>query len=155
MAIKASKLDHMEPVYTWVADDGSNIHIASRLLRDWCMKRQPRVELMPVDHDFAASFLRENTVDPMRVLQLSVECDLGIRKLDPIILCQRGTYTHGLPDVMLVDGHHRYVLAAMKEWPVIPCYNLIPHQWKRFRVVDCPDVTKDQLAASPITQRNY
>lgn len=165
MATKSSSLPLGYPVYTWVADHcGTNIHIDAKRLREWVIKRKPKQHITPVDPEFAAGFIANNAVDPIRVLQLMVEVEMGARKLDPIILCQLETdklealglkFSHKPPDAILVDGRHRYTIAAIKKWPFIPCHLLQVQQWWRFRITGHPDFTQEVLKAAPLGQRNY
>jgi len=161
MAIHYKTVPSGTAIYTWIDQTtGENWHVHVPLLREYIAKRQASakpfdVKLAPVDESFARTFLDDNSVDLQRVIQLGVEVTSGKRKLDPIILCERGTYTNGNPDVLLVDGHHRYCLCAMAGEQFIPCFCLSMHQWKRFRIVGAPDMNVDQLRDIPILKRNY
>lgn len=150
--IDGTTLPPTDQVYTWVADDGTNWHIHAERLRLWC-KAKPslKVHLAPVDHQLARSFISDNIASMERVVELALRDD----KLDPIIFCKRGTFTNGRPDVMLVDGHHRYVLASVMRSAVIPCYMIGTKQWEPFRIVNIPDYTRDELNAIPILHRSY
>lgn len=144
------------PIYTFVDKAGVNTHIDSPRLRLWCLanERNPELEqgLAPVDRELANSFLRDNVVSMSRVIEL-----LGKEELDPIILCQDGTFSssNGGPNVMLVDGHHRLVLAAKLKLPQIPAFMVKLEQWKPFQVTNILDLTEEQLLAAPIQKRNY
>lgn len=150
--LDGSKYKSGDPIYTFVADDGTNTHIDSKLLREWCLSNKSSLEVFatPVDPKLALRFQDENIISPVRVFELWHR-----RDLDPVIYCKSGTFTDGRPDVMLVDGHHRYTLAAAKAWPVIPAYILELNQWKPFQIDGLPDLTVDFLRAMPITSRNY
>lgn len=172
MARKASTLPHAYPIYTWVADTGENIHIDTQAIRNWCIKRQPKVQLVGIDLVLAKSFIHQNVVNPQRCVQLAIECEAGLRKLDPVIFClmqkpeldKRGIKYGGgqTPDALLVDGHHRYAMMAMLKQPTIPGHVLTVHQWARFRIIDDRPahmkpltVTKEELEAQPVTIREY
>jgi len=147
-------------IYTWINEEtGENFHIHTPKLRDWIAKQDlhGKLEILQtrVHEEIAADFMRVNSVSPERIVQLATEAMLGKRKLDPIIFCERGTYTNGEPDVMLVDGHHRYMIFAIAKIPMIPCYVLKPRQWMPFRVIDAPDLNIEQLARIPLIERNY
>lgn len=148
--LKARDLDPKEPIYTFVDNDGSNVHIASERLRKWTLTQKLETFLVPMNFKLAQRFLLDNVADPMRVIQL-----LAKKQLDPVIFCKTGTTTNGFPDVMLVDGHHRYVLAWKLQMHYIPAYTLEQHQWRPFEIEGCLDLTQEQLTAMPILPREY
>lgn len=143
-------LSLFDPVYTFVADDGTNTHIAVRPLREFCFTSGLEVFQAPVEAKIANMLLRENSVSPARLREL-----VG-RELDPIIYAKDGTSTDGAPDVMLVDGHHRYVLAAAAKMPYILAYFLEESQWRPFEIKSpLLDTTREALIATPILPRKY
>ena len=75
-------------------------------------------------------------------------------RLDPVIYCEDG-FTDGIPDVMLVDGHHRYVLAAALKRPAIEAVLVLKEFWKPFQIVGLVDVSAGLLKAIPVHKRNY
>ena len=152
MARHISRYRPGDPIYSFVSHNGENIHIDSRALREWCIK-QPNLEVVgvPVDLTLAHTFLKENAVIPSRLEELARRVHL-----DPVIFCMDGKYTDGKPDVLLVDGHHRYFLAAYNNLKYVPSHVLTPAQWKPFRIVGHPDMTIEELRCSPaFSRRNY
>lgn len=141
-----------EGIYTFVAKDGTNTNIASNRLFLWteANKATLKIELAPVDPKLAQSFLHQNIASLDRCLEL-----LAKPKITPIIFCHDGSYTDGRPDVLLVDGHHRYCLAGMLQLPVIPAYMLMVPQWEPFKILDLPSMSQDDLLNLPITPRSY
>lgn len=138
-------------VYTFVGDDGENIHIDSEALRVWCMLTKPEVFWIPLKYELAYDFIRDNVVDPFRIQELAKRKDL-----DPIIMVKDGTLgDNGHPNAMLVDGHHRYFIACMCKMEVIPGYMLEVEQWKPFQLHGIPKMTKEQLVRTPVTKRDY
>jgi hypothetical protein len=140
-------------IYTFVADNGENIHIDAESLRKWCLRNKKlEIHLIPIRVDIAKEMVRDNIVSPERLIELSKRT-----VLDPIIMCKDGTFSkeNGGPNTMIVDGHHRFVLCAMAKMPVIPGYFLEVEQWKPFQLYGIPDMTKEQLIKAPITKRDY
>src|SRR5215831_12977463 len=140
--IDIKDLDRFEPLYTWVADDGTNVKIASTRLRNWVLLNQHELEifLVPVDKQMGLSWLSSGQCDPTRVRSLNRR-----ERREPIIFCKRPTFTNGRPDVFLVDGHHRYARAALDDDELIECWLIEIDQWKPFQVVGGIQVTQDEL----------
>jgi hypothetical protein len=145
--IHVSELDRKEPIYVWVADDGTNVRIASVRLRNWVLLNQHLFEifLVPVDPDMAKDWIRNKQCDPKRVMNLTYK-----ERREPIIYCKRPTFTNGRPDVFLVDGHHRYVRAAVDGDPFIECWLIEIPQWEPFKVIGAIDISQQQLAEAPL-----
>ena len=141
----------MPNIYSFVGDDGENIHIDSEGLRIWCKLAKPEVFLLPLNYGLAEQFIKDNVVSPKRIHELSLRKDL-----DPIIMCKDGTFgKNGGPNTMLVDGHHRYFIACMIKLYAIPGHLLEVEQWKPFQLRGIPDITADELRRRPITKRDY
>lgn len=138
-------------IYTFVADDGENIHIDSEGLRLWTKLAKPEVFWIPLRYELAWDFIRDNVVDPFRIQELA-----NRKELDPIIMVKDGTIgSNGHPNAMLVDGHHRYFIACMCRLEVIPGHMLEVEQWKPFQLHGIPKMTKEQLVRTPVTKRDY
>jgi hypothetical protein len=145
-------LKDMHQIYTFIDREGVNTHIDSVGLREWCLANKPETFWVPIDPKLARSFLRNNTISTERVLQL-----LEKPSLDPIILVKDGTNSlkNGGPNVMLVDGHHRYYFANACRMTMIPGHVLEVEQWRPFIVEGVPPLTQEQLRNMPIMKRNY
>jgi len=153
MPIHYKELGLKELTYTFIDDDGKNIFIASERLRRWCLDNRSKlaVEWTPVDVKLAKSFLKENVVSPERLKQMTV-----LNLEDPAIFAKDGGYTNGAPDVMLVDGHHRYTYSAMIKRDLIKSWILELNQWKPFEVVGLGDFyTQEQLRNQPVFKKDY
>jgi hypothetical protein len=138
-------------IYSFVGDNGENIHIDSEALRVWCALHKPEIFLIPLKYELVDEFRRDNVVSPERIIELAKRSHL-----DPIIMVKDGTIgANGGPNTMLVDGHHRFVLACLRGRIVIEGHFLEVAQWKPFQIYGIPNMTKDQLRAAPITKRNY
>jgi hypothetical protein len=148
--------DPFKPIFTFVADDGTNYHIDTHALRDWCVGQlklaQLEVFLIPLKYDLAATFIPENVIAPARIRELSQR---PVASLDPIIMAKDGTLTNNASNVMLVDGHHRFFLACLRKQTFIEGHLLEPSQWKPFQLHNLPSITKEQLRRSPLLKRNY
>lgn len=154
-AIDGMRLGVAYPIYTFISKSGENTHIDSQRLRKSVLRNPPKIQYIPVEKHLVQEFLITQAVDQKRVAQLLIECDLGIRKLDPVILIHDGGFTNGKPDCLYVDGHHRYVLAYFAHQRSIPAYILEPSRWKAFEIKGLPPMTADQLIAAPLGKRNY
>ena len=147
--LDAKSLDKTEPIYTYTEDDLC-IHIASAKLRRVCLLVRPEIFYTPVSIDLANKFLEQNTVNMDRVFGLRPQ-DL----LEPILYCKDGTFTDGRPDVFLVDGHHRFVRAALEGREMIEAWVLEEAQWRPFQISGLPDITSEQLRDQPVVPRSY
>ena len=143
-------------VYTFIADDGTNTHIDAEGLRRWCIDNKPEIFWLPLKYDLAMQFMKDNTVSRQRVMELLRRHNRG-EDLDPIIMVKDGTYSldNGGPNVLLVDGHHRYMLACLLAQTEITGHLLEVEQWKPFQLEGLPSLTKEQLVNIPITKRDY
>jgi hypothetical protein len=142
-------------IYTHVDHDGTNTHIDAQGLRLWCLQHKPEVYLIPMRFELAAEFIRDNIIDKKRVAELSQREMLG-ETLGPIIMAKDGTFaSNGGPNVMLVDGHHRYFLSAIHKRPFVEGHMLEVAQWKPFQLHGIPEITQEQLVKAPVTKRNY
>lgn len=158
MTIDGTTLGPWEQIYTFVRNDGRNIHIHSPRLRSHCLQMNYKPILAPVDTKLAQSFLRDNIVSPWRIKQLMEKISED-KALEPIILCKTEAYGHPCdlhtPEVLLVDGHHRYTIAALAKSPVIIAWLLELHQWQPFTVIGIPDYTNEALKAEPIIPKPH
>lgn len=138
-----------ESIYTFVGDDGENVHIACNRLRLWCREARPEIFRCPIDRALAETFVRDNVISMERVKQMA-----GMTDLDPMIFCKTGTFDDGVnPDVLLVDGHHRYYTQRNQEFGLGHVLEVI--QWKPFQVVGIPPTTKAALLEMEILKRKY
>jgi len=134
-------------IYSFVdAETGENTHVDSEKLRQWCAANKASLEILltPVDPQVALGFLEGNVIDLAHVARVQ-----KMPKLDPIIYGKVGTLTNGHPDVLLIDGHHRFFLAYAEGEPFIPAYILEPAQWQEFKIEGLPNMTEEQLRAKP------
>lgn len=158
--LSASSFSPKEPIYTFITPSGENINIAASKLRLHCMGLDSGPTLRPAYRfkvfDFpirpalAESFVHDNIISTARVIEL-----LTKPRLDPIIAAVYDHDANGLPNVMLVDGHHRYYLAHAMKLPHIPAFVLQPEEWHPFQISGCPTISQDELRSIPITPRNY
>jgi hypothetical protein len=141
----------MPNIYSFVADDGTNVHIDSELLRLWCILNKPEIFWLPLRYELLDQFKNDNVISEERVIELSKR-----NNLDPIIMVKDGTIgNNGGPNVMLVDGHHRYVLACLRKQAHIAGHLLEVEQWRPFQIHWLRDITAEELRARPVTKRNY
>jgi hypothetical protein len=141
----------METVFSFVCDDGTNIHVNAGALRLWCIENKPEICWLPLNYDLMKIFKTDNTVSSERIVELSKRKDL-----DPIIMVKDGTIgSNGHPNAILVDGHHRYALACLRGQKYIEGYFLEEAQWRPFQIFGLRDVTAEDLRNSPVTKRDY
>lgn len=146
--INVEDLPPGEHIYTFVGDDGENIHIASSRLRRWCMDSGIEPVLAPMNREVAETFLTDNVISVDRVRQMDAN-----PAVDPVIMCKTGTFTNGNPDVVLADGHHRYYL--QRNQALFLTYLLEREQWEQFRITGILSMTKDELREYPVLKRDY
>lgn len=149
--LSASDLKPFETLYTFVANDGTNTHIAAERLRQWCLAA-PNLEIfeVPVEKRIAEGFIKRNIVSYANCVRLVTH-----QHLNPLIYAKTGTFTEGRPDVMLVDGHHRYVYAAAAGRRTFPAFILEEAEWHPFRVAGALNLTQEELEAVPVLPRTY
>ena len=141
-------------IYTFVKPDGPNVHIDSEGLRQWTLQAKPEVVEVPIDREIALGFLRDNVISSRRVMELMQ----GYTTLTPMIFAKDGTISvaNGGPNVMLVDGHHRYACYAAVGLKFAPAHVLERAEWEPFRIEDeWLNTTEAGLKALPVTVRNY
>ena len=140
----------LKPVFTFIDNNGENVHIDTDGLREWCLANKPEVFNLPLNYAFAATFIPDNCITLDRFRELSKR-----KHLDPIIMAKDGTETNGAPNCILVDGRHRFFLACLRKQYSIEGHLLEVEQWKPFQMHNLPSITKEQLRRSPMLKRNY
>jgi hypothetical protein len=156
MTVRFEDLKNHDPMFSFVGDDGENIHVATKLVYEWVQRNKPNLEIVltPIDPNRAASYIRTNVVSATRCRQMLAHIRKNGR-LQPMIYAESGTHTHGLPDLYHIDGHHRFVVYAFLRRPFGESYILEQHQWRPFQITGVPDLTKQQLEDMPIKLRDY
>ena len=149
MILKASDYPLGYPVYSYVTDDGENVHIDSPRLREWVLLQDIEVVLVPVEEKIAKLFVEQNAVSLPHIITLIKKRTFK----EPIIF---GKWEEGPVEKicsMLIDGHHRYVLHAIGKAPWIKAHILERSQWEPFQIEGFDDLTQDQLKQLPILPR--
>jgi len=139
------------PIYTYIDPaTGVNTHVDSDKLRQWCADNTAKLEvvLTPVDPNIACTFLDDNVIDLAHLARVK-----SMKRLDPIIYCVTEIGANGYPNVLLVDGHHRFFLAYLDRRQLIESYILTREQWVPFQIIGLPDLTENQLRAMPTKPR--
>lgn len=159
--ILASSLPPTESIYTFVdRRTGANINIASARLRVWVLSMLHELDAnkfsIPVEPEKARFYLNNNVVSRDRVAQLISMLHTDPDAVsEPLIFAKDGSYTNGRPDVMHIDGHHRYCVYAVLRVPVAPAVILEPTQWAPFQIAGCIDIDEATLQAIPPLQKHY
>lgn len=135
-----------DPIYTFVAKDGTNVHVDAEKLRVWCAEHRAELQVLstPVESEHALKFLSDNALNIDNLMKVS-----KMASFDPLIYGHDGTYNEGAPNVLLIDGHHRYFVAFARGWKWIDAYVLSPEQWHPFRIAGLDDFTEELLRAIP------
>jgi hypothetical protein len=158
MPVRFEDLDDHSPMYSFVGDDGENVHIASGLLYQWVQRNRNNLETVniPIDPIRATHYIRDNVVSRKRCREMLefIRSD-KTHTFQPMIYGESGSYTHNLPDLYHIDGHHRYVVYAFLQRPFGESYMLEQHQWSEYQITGVPDLTKQELNRMPIKPRNY
>lgn len=156
---KADFTDPFEPIYTFVdGRTGENVHIASTRLRAWCIEHRAELEVqaIPVDKKLAASFQEKNAILPKRVHTLLAKLPEDMEQWEPIIYAHDGSFgSNGGPNVMLVDGHHRYFAAALIGAPFILGWFLTVPQWEPFKIEGLREYSEQELVDEPIISKPH
>lgn len=147
--IKPNEMSLFSEVFAHVEEDGTNIHICVDKLRDFLQKEDFEVKKMPVEKGFVQEIIDTKAVSLPHIEKLLDSYAKGLRKLEPIIVAVHGG-TAEVPDVLLVDGHHRYVMAAFCGASHIPAYLVPEIIWRRFQVEGLPTLTRQELIDSPV-----
>lgn len=133
-------------VYTNVAPNGANVHIAIQALREEIKRVKLIPEFMPVDDHYAGQLVLTKIVSERLVVD-GLARSLKLKRhpvSEPVIYAvdDRNIRT-------LIDGHHRYVMAAAIHMKRIPAYICYPALYRQFVLDDLPDLTQAELRASP------
>lgn len=142
-------------VYTFVYEGGETIHIDSHGLFGWCRDHAAELETfrVPVDHDLAREYIAKDVVALERVKEIHKR---GPDFFTPIILCRDNKEAPGEgASIMLVDGHHRYVLFSLGGHDTIPAYVLEQAQWRPFQINGLPAMTQEEVLSRPVHKRSY
>jgi len=141
-----SQLDPLDTLYTFVdGDTGENCDLASERLRQWCLRTLPAIVHIPVRADWVCSFMRDGAINQARLCALHAIYTKGVQ-MEPIIFCMTDNRTH---TGMMVDGHHRYVVAYLEKHRSIMAHTLSRAEWHPFRVSGLPSVTEKELVSEP------
>lgn len=159
MLTRADFSDPFEPIYSFVERaTGQNVHIASTRLRTWCLEHASEIEVLavPVSRALAKSFLELNAILPQRANELLATLPEDMEQWEPLIYAHDGSFgDNGGPNVMLVDGHHRYYAAAQIGAPFILGWMLTTAQWEPFRITGLHEYTEQQLVDEPIISKPH
>jgi hypothetical protein len=144
--IKASELELMEMVYSFVSDDGENIHIATTRLLAWCEENEPEIVVTPIEAKVAVQFIQERAVSRERCAWFLSHREELVK---PIIVGEADRAWRGSQVLhYLIDGHHRYVVYATLRIPLIKTHILTRDIWTQFQISGIPDISKEQLIDS-------
>lgn len=140
-------------IYSFVDDNGHNTHIYVDGIRKWVKDNKPIVVGGPVDDEIAKDMFKNNVVSEERLKQLLKHPELAA---EPLIYGIRDYNKDNHPNVMLIDGHHRYVLAAMAKIPIYPSILLLKSVWEQFQIAGFDKLyTKEKLQATPTWQPHH
>jgi hypothetical protein len=152
--IEASTVGPFEPIYTFVDRvTGENVVIAARRLEQWCVARRAEGALeivrVPVTRAQATKIIAAGSVSRAWCEEMIVQPLYALLALPPIIFALA---EDGSDDVMLVDGHHRYVVFAALGIAEIKAHILSPAQWSAFRIIGLDTITAEELREMPIVK---
>lgn len=149
----------MEPVYTFVSDEGENINIASGRLREWANDKANDIATVTVDCEtcVAEKFIAEGSVDFEHAGKVFARL-LAREPLWPVLF---GLSDHDgrieadgvYGDVLTIDGHHTYLAHVMLGLTKCRAQFILRSQWEPFSVVGLPDITRQQLINEPHFQQ--
>lgn len=149
MGLSVEDVLGLKDIYSFVdAETGENVHISAVHLTRWLVETKHEVVYTPVQQALLQTFVDDNAISPSALERLIVHLARGY-EVEPIVYCMTGTFTDGRPDVMLVDGRHRYALFALRRAPVIPSYLVERKDWEPFRIEGLKDLTAQELRMIP------
>lgn len=152
MSVSFFEMADKERMYSFVGNDGQNVHVAIERLHNWVQQneemlvRKHQLYLTPLHPHMAVKFIQAGLVNRERVRTLS---DFDMKH--PIIYGKEKKGRVGSIDMFLLDGRHRYVRAVGFGKESIKAYVLRPRQWHQFLITDLPGaLTQEQLNRIPV-----
>lgn len=151
MSVSFHEMGNHERMYSFVGDDGANIHVAVERLHYWVQNheeelvRKKQLWLTPIAPAMVLKFIQAGLVNRERILSLT---DHEMRH--PIIYGKEKKGRMARVDMYLLDGRHRYVRAFHDKQESIKAYVLKPKQWMQFRISDIPDIDQETLNRLPV-----
>jgi hypothetical protein len=131
-------------VYTYVANDGTNITLAIRELIAAVKAAKLKAVLVPVHEKEVERFVRDDVIVPKRLAELTELMIKNRKMFDPILVCiRRDGYA------FVADGHHRFVLASALGQKNIGAFVCYPPLWEQFVITDMEPMTQEQLKSAP------
>lgn len=128
-----------EKVFTWQNPDTlEELTIASDRITEWARLNFIEIVLTPVERKWALDFLDHRGIEQHRLERIQPE-----HLEEPIVYCAMPDGTH-----LLVDGHHRYVAAAIHDVQWIKSRILNYEQWSPFIVEGLPQFGRENLLNS-------
>jgi len=151
MSVSFFEMADKERIYSFVGNDGMNVHVAIERLHYWVQQNQEDLErkhqlyYTPLTPQIAVKFIKAGLVNQERCRTLS---DHDMRH--PIIYGKEKKGPIAKVDMFLLDGRHRYVRAVHLGWKSIKAYVLRPAQWHPFLITGIPTITQRQLDGIPV-----
>lgn len=139
-------------VYHHIRSDGTNIYLDTGAIYDACLTLpQPSTRIL-IEFEIAVWLHEHNCLDRARVLELSLR-DPSTVFDTPLIV---GTFNRPIDDEthMVIDGRHRYTLAATRGLQYLPCHIIPEDAWRMYEVRG-PHITRDELRSHPVNPRRY
>ena len=123
-------IDDVTGIQIDVAIDRLNAHIRAR-----CIKGLFDPVPINVEHHIAEYFINNRGIEPHRLKRIRSE-DF----LNPILFATTPKGTH-----LLLDGHHRYVAAAMAGKATLPAFVVPERVWRKFLIEGMGQATTEIL----------
>ena len=143
-----------EPVYTHVLPNGTNINIRVEPIRRMLLmfernpaQRIPTTQVEVQLREFWTMY-HNNEFDPHRVMELARR---DPKTLDPVIW---GIWDDPADGGFLMDGRHRYALAALWGRKTIDAWLVPATVWRDF-TIDQKPMTMEEFRDLPIRKRDY
>src|SRR5215467_16395102 len=116
-----------DPIYVFVGNDGEQVVIDTVALYKHVTANPPQVFSTDVRASVAEEIINDNAIQGKRYMEMVKDrVEHGNQYRDPIIYVKTGSVTDGRPDVLLCDGHHRFVVACSFGDTMIDDYVLEP-----------------------------
>ena len=116
-------------------DTGEFRTFAVQRIIDWIKENNIQKFAIPVDKEFASFIEKNRGIESHRLLRILFEAETAL--LVPIVIVELPDREHGVSH-LIIDGNHRYLIAAKIDAPSIPGHVVKLEQIKQFLVEDVP-----------------
>ena len=133
-----ASLGNKEEVFSYKNEDEPEVHIAVGRLNSWLTEKNFPMRYMDIDPGFAEHCLTHRGIEQPRLDRLTMDA-----MFRPITTVQ--WYEDRPSDVLVIDGHHRYVWAYQNGLKKILQWAVPWQYWQDYRINGLPDLGHEGL----------